>query len=215
MTIIAHFSDKITLHRKYAPGEYEEEVYYNIYVPSASDHSRRSTGTLCRRNVLITMLFNIQNMFHSEIRIKLGNKNTTFPQFLPVLWYSCVLYRSWRPRPQLRCTGNGKELFFHFTWSHEIIQHQLHQNCNISMWLCNVQCDIVINLRCPHRQQSHWKCEGAVKPYAGPCVTSHQMHRDLNQTPSKFCLFTHHLQFSISQNTLFLSDCGKRLTKIE
>ena len=69
MTIIAHFSDKITLHRKYAPGEYEEEVYYNIYVPSVSEHSRRSTETLCGRNVLITntMLFHTQNMFHFEI----------------------------------------------------------------------------------------------------------------------------------------------------
>ena len=69
MTIISHFSGKITLHRKYAPGEYEEEVYYNTYVPSVSEHSRRSTETLCRRNVLITntMLCHTQNMYHSEI----------------------------------------------------------------------------------------------------------------------------------------------------
>ena len=82
-TITSHFSGKITLHRKYAPGEYEEEVYYNIYVLSASEQSRRSTETLCRRNVLRTntMLFHIQNMFHSEIRIKFANKNTALPQF--------------------------------------------------------------------------------------------------------------------------------------
>ena len=86
----------------------------------------------------------------------------------------------------------------------------MHQNCNIAM--CNVQCDIVTNLRYPHRQQSHWKYEGAVQPYGEPYVTSHQMHRDLNQTPSKFCLYyTHHLQFSSSHNTLLSSDCGKRL----
>ena len=115
MIIISQFSGKITLYKKYAPGQYEEEVYYNIYVPSASEHSRRSTETLCRRNVLITntMLFHIQNMFHSEIRIKLGNKNTALPQFLPVLWSSCVLYWSWSPRPQSHCTGNGKELLIH------------------------------------------------------------------------------------------------------
>ena len=109
MTIISYFSGKITLHRKYALGQYEEEVYYNIYVPSAWEHSLRSTETLCPRNVLITntMLCHTQNMYHSEILMKLGNKNTAFPQFLPVLWaVFCTDLEAQSPKSL--CTENGK-----------------------------------------------------------------------------------------------------------
>ena len=78
-------------------------------------------------------------MFHSEIRIKLGNKNTALPQFCQFcdLAVFCT-----NPEAQDHShTGNGKELLSHLAGEPFVTSHEV-------MKLVNIKCTKTVTLQC-------------------------------------------------------------------
>ena len=131
-------------------------------------------------------------MFHSEIRIKLGNKNTVLPQILPVLWSSCVLYWSWRPRPQSHCTGNGKELLSHLAGELFVTSHEV-------MKLFNIKCTKTVTLQC-----SMWYCDKFEIPTQ--TTVTLEMWRSCLAICWAMCHFTSNAQWLKSNSEQVLSE---------